>query len=218
MRTVVHYRAALVEQRRNTKLRIGGVLREQRIKSPEGMSRWTLKWLTWLAQTAPLSPAGRLVVDAHLGQLDYAKTSIAKAEEILTQMTCEDPVVRRLMEMKAIGLVTACILRAEIGHFDRFANGKQLSHFTGLSPRNASSGQRQADSGLIKSCNRMLRATLIEAAHRLIRLVPKWQELAGRLRKNGKPVSVTVAAVANRWVRWLWHQMVHPQMPQQEVA
>jgi transposase len=218
LRTVVHYRATLVEQRRNTKLRIGGLLREQRIKAPEGVNRWTRKWLEWLTKVAPLSPAGRKVADALLAQLNYTIERIAEAETLLAEMTAEDPVVRRLMEMKAIGLVTATILRAEIGHFDRFANGKQLSHFTGLSPRNASSGQRQADAGLINSCNRMLRATLIEAAHRLIRLDPQWQHLAGRLRKKGKPVAVTIAAVANRWVRWLWHQMVHPQTPQQAMA
>ncbi len=41
------------------------------------------------------------------------------------------------------------MLRAEIGRFDRFGSGKQLARFCGLSPRNASSGTRQADAGLV---------------------------------------------------------------------
>ena len=98
-------------------------------------------------------------------------------------------------------------MRAEIGRFDRFRTGKQLSRFCGLSPRNASSGMRQADAGLIRAGNRQLRAVLIEAAHRLIRLDPKWGRLATKLVIRGKPMCVAVAAVANRWMRWLFHEM-----------
>jgi len=103
--------------------------------------------------------------------------------------------------------VTAWTLRAEIGRFDRFRSGKQLARFCGLSPRNASSGNRQADAGLIRAANPQLRAVLIQAAHRLARLDPKWRALALRLRSAGKPGSVVAAAVGNRWVRWLFHQM-----------
>jgi len=103
--------------------------------------------------------------------------------------------------------VTAWTLRAEVGRFDRFRSGKQLARFCGLSPKNASSGQRQADAGLIRAADPQLRTVLIEAAHRLARLDPRWRALAGRRRSAGKPGSVVAAAVANRWVRWLYHRM-----------
>jgi transposase len=98
-------------------------------------------------------------------------------------------------------------IRAEIGRFDRFRTGKQLARFCGLSPRNASSGQRQADAGLIKAGNPQLRATLIEAAHRLKRYDPHWRQRGEQWRQRGKPGSVVAAAIANRWVRWLHHVM-----------
>ena len=68
---------------------------------------------------------------------------------------------------------------------------------------------KQADAGLIKAGNGALRAVLIEAAHRLIRFDPRWSALGRSLRLRGKPGSVTAAAVAiaNRWVRWLYHQL-----------
>ncbi len=50
-------------------------------------------------------------------------------------------------------------------------------------------------------------AVLIEAAHRLARLEPNWRALAQRRRGAGKKGSVVAAAVANRRVRWLNHQM-----------
>ncbi len=103
--------------------------------------------------------------------------------------------------------MTAYVLRAEIGRFDRFTTGKQMARYCGLSPRNASSGQRQADAGLIKAGNEHLRATIIEAAHRLVRFDPRWKALAATMRQAGKPACLIVAAVANRWIRWLFHQV-----------
>ena len=63
--------------------------------------------------------------------------------------------------------------RAELGRFDRFRSGKQVARFRGLSPRTASNGQRQGDAGLVDGCNRALRATIVEAAHRLVRHDPR---------------------------------------------
>ncbi|MEM6469290.1 MAG: IS110 family transposase [Planctomycetota bacterium] len=74
--------------------------------------------------------------------------------------------------------LTALTLRAEIGRFDRFQSGKQLARFCGVTPWNASSGERQADAGLIKAGNRELRRVLIEAAHRLKRHSERWSELS----------------------------------------
>ena len=106
-----------------------------------------------------------------------------------------------------MGNVTAWVLRAEVGRFDRFPRPKALSRFCGLSPWNASSGQRQADAGLIKAGSKLLRATLIELAHRLSRYDARWLAMNTRLRQSGKSGSVAAAAVANRWVRGLWHRM-----------
>ena len=52
-----------------------------------------------------------------------------------------------------------------------------------------------------------LRATIIEAAHRLIRFDERWKALAASLRAAGKPACVVAAAIANRWVRWLFNQV-----------
>ena len=128
-------------------------------------------------------------------------------ERRLAELTAKDRVVQKLMEHKGVGLVTAVTLRAEIGRFDRFRTGKQLARFCGVTPRNASSGKRQADAGLIKAGNPQLRAVLIETAHRLMRFDPRWMSLGASLRHRTHSGSMAAAAVANRWVRWLFHQM-----------
>jgi transposase len=103
--------------------------------------------------------------------------------------------------------VTAWVLRACIGEFGRFKTAKQLARYCGMSPCNSSSGEKVADAGLIGACNKMLRMTIVQAAHRLIRTVNRWNKLAGSLKKRGKPACVIVGAVGNRWVRNLHHAM-----------
>lgn len=207
LRRLVRYRQSLTKERKNLKLQIGAALREARQKPTTELNTWTKAWLAWLTNTAVLSPNARLIVRQRLKRLAALATEIRAAERLLERQTRTDPLVQKLLTLPGIGLVTAVTIRAEIGRFDRFRTGKQLARFCGLSPRNASSGQKQADAGLIKAGNPQLRTVLVEAAHRLIRYDERWTKLACQLRQRGKPVSVTVAAIANRWMRWLFHQM-----------
>jgi transposase len=205
LRQLVRYRQQLVARRRNAKLRVGALLREARVARPEA-APWTKAWLAWVKRVA-LGEHARWVLDQHLTDLAELATKIKATEERLARTTADDAVVQKLLTLKGVGPVTAATLRAEIGRFDRFRNGKQLARFCGLSPRNASSGQRQADAGLVKAGNPELRAALIELAHRLIRYEARWAQLGRKLKDGGKPGSVAAAAVANRWVRWLHHEM-----------
>ena len=207
LRDLVRYRQQLVDRRRTTKLRLRALLRNHRVRPPRGTRAWTNAWRYWLAQAEGLGDHGRWVMDRHLEDLTELDSQIKQAEARLVQATADDAVVKALRGQKGIGPVTSWVLRAEIGQFDRFDSGKQLSRFCGLSPRKASSGERQADSGLIKAGNRLLRATLIEAAHRLKRYVPRWAQLAKKLAAAGKAGSVIAAAVANRWMRWLYYEL-----------
>ena len=212
LRRLVRYRQQLVNERRNKKLRIRALLRDCRAKAPSHFNAWTKPWLAWLETTDQLSGHTKWIMQRHLQQLIEQTKQIREVEQLLSKVAADDALVGKLMTYNGIGLITAVMLRAEIGRFDRFATGKQLSRFIGLSPRNVSSGKRMADAGLIKAGNKLLRATVIEAAHRLIHYDPRWEALSARLLKKGKPRNVVVAAVANRWIRWLFHQMQPDQL------
>jgi transposase len=207
LRQVVRYRQQLVEQRRATKLRVRAVLREYRCRPAANVNPWTKVWLAWVKKDAVVGPLSRWVLDKHLAELQRLAQAIREVEECLAKATAEDAVVQRLQKETGIGPVTAWVLRAEIGRFDRFRSGKQLSRFCGLSPRNASSGNRQADAGLIKAASPMLRSVIVEVAHRLPRQNIRWAKFRKRLQDAGKKGSVIAAAIGNRWIRWLYHQM-----------
>jgi len=206
LRRVVRFRHQLVAQVRSNKLRIRALLRENRAKL-HGLTPWTKRWIAWLRTTEDVSPESRWVIEQLLGQIERLRGDIEAVEQRISRLTAGDPVVAALLNQQGIGLITAATLRAEIGRFDRFRSGKQLSRFCGLSPRNASSGNRQADAGLIKAGNPQLRTILIELAHRLKRWDRRWAKLAVTMQMRDKKGSVIAAAVANRWVRWLFHQM-----------
>lgn len=210
LRQLVVYRQSLVDQRRALKLRVGALLREHRAKPPVKMSRWTKAWLHFARQTEQLSEHARWIVNQTLDQVLELDRRIAEAEGRLRGAADGDQVVEKLLKQEGVGEVTAWVLRAFVGIFDRFNTGKQLSRYCGLSPRNASSGQRQADGGLIKASNKILRATAIQAAHRLIRTSQRWGKLAESLRRRGKPACVIAAAVGNRWMRRMFHEMKQP--------
>jgi transposase len=207
LRRLVHYRQSLTKERKNLKLQIGATLREARQKAPANANPWTKAWLAWLERSAVLSPNARHITTCRLRRLTAVCEQLRQVDQRLEHQTRDDPLVQRLLTIKGIGLVTAVTFRAEIGQFNRFRTGKQLGRFCGVSPRNVSSGQKQADAGLIKAGNRELRFLVIETAHRLIRCDERWTTLAARLSSRGKPAGVVIAAVANRWIRWLFHQM-----------
>jgi transposase len=206
LRPLVRYRQQLTASRRSLKLRMRALLRNHRLMFTEA-SAWTKPWLAWVAEAAELPQLSRWIMDRHLKERVHLTAQIREAETLLAQVSREDRLVVELLKNPGAGLVTPVTIRADIGRFDRFRNGKQLSRFCGLSPRNASSDQRQADAGLIKAGNPELRRVLTQAAHRLIRYEPRWRVVACQMKARGQPTLLVVAAVANRWMRSLYHEL-----------
>lgn len=205
LRHVVRRRQQLAERRRTAKQRVTALLRAERVEFSG--SRWTKAWLLAVRNCADLGEQGRWVVNELLDEVLEAQRQLDRIEARLEELTQDDPFVRHLRTHRGVGLVTAVTLRAEWGTMTRFHSGKQLARFCALSPRNASSGKKQADAGVIQAGNRELRRVLIETSHRLMRCDARWQTLGQSLKARGKKTNVAAVAVANRWVRWLYHQL-----------
>lgn len=212
LRRLVRFRQGVVDQKKDIKLRIGALLREERIENGSGGKPWTKPWLAWI-KTVPLGAQSRWVLDQELRRLDQAQQDLDEVEKRMEEATQGDAIVEKLKQQPGVGTVTAVTMRAVIGRFDRFRTGKQLSCYCGVTPCNVSSGKRQADAGLIEAGNNILRPMLIQLAKRLPRHEPRWREFHTQLRKT-KGANVASAAIANRWLRWLYHEMVSKPQPQ----
>lgn len=206
LRRLVRYRQQLAAERRNLKLRVRALLRDQRVRS-QSANAWTKAWVSWLLNCQEVGEESRWILTQHLAKLKTLEQQIRAVEKRLAERTQEDPLVQALLKIYGVGLITAVTLRAEIGRFDRFRTGKQLARFCSVTPRNASSGTRQADAGLIRAGSPELRRVLIETAHRLSWCDGRWREFTENMKDRGKPRCVIVAAIANRWIRGLYHEM-----------
>ncbi len=171
LRHLVRYRHQLAEARRSAKQRVGGLLRSHRVQF--AVSRWTKAWVKAVRSCEAFGSHGMWVVNELLDAVEHLNAQLAKAEARLVEITRDDAFVAKLLSLRGVGLVTAATLRSEWGEMSRFRSGKQLSRFCGLSPRNASTGLKQADAGLIKAGNSQLRSILIETAHRLQKFDPR---------------------------------------------
>jgi transposase len=216
LRRLVSLRNSLVIHRKNLKLRLSGLLRDCRIHAP--YPHGSKAWRAWIQQDGSLPQVPAMIAQELLASLDDASSRIKKLEESMAQFTANDPVTAYLDSLPAIGPVTAWILRAAIGDITRFKNGRQLAHYCGVSPANASSGKRIADAGLIDSGNKLLRSTLMELAHRLGRTSPRWKAFKQSMIARGKPRSVITAAIANRSIRGSYHPWKQFQISQQTSA
>jgi transposase len=67
LRRLMRHRAQLVRRRKDVKLRIRGLLRENRLKCLEA-NAWTKAWLAWLA-AADLADSDRWLLKDHLAEL-----------------------------------------------------------------------------------------------------------------------------------------------------
>src|SRR5687768_3933922 len=79
LRRLVRHRAQLVKRRRDVKLRIRGLLRENRLRCGEAVA-WRKAWLVWLTQEAKLPESDRWIMEDHLAELAALANRIAAVE------------------------------------------------------------------------------------------------------------------------------------------
>lgn len=130
LRRLVRHRQGAVDQKKRIKLRIRALLREERIVAPQRLNAWTKGWMAWL-KTVKLGEQTRWVLDQELMALDHMLQAIAAVEARTDLATKDDPVVAKLKEKPGIGVVTAVVMRAAIGRFDRFRSQRLQWQATG---------------------------------------------------------------------------------------
>ena len=94
-----------------------------------------------------------------------------------------------------------------MGNAHEFKNGRELSAWLGLVPRQNSSGGRNELLGISKRGDRYLRTLLIHGARSAVRAIERrkdpWSVSIGRLKARRGP-NVAAVALANRNARVLW--------------
>lgn len=142
------------------------LLRHDRVYR-EGTERWTDTHLAWIRrqqfETAGLDElVGHhlAIIESRLRQRDLMDSAIA----VIAAAEPYAGAVRRLCCLRGIKSLSALTLLVEVGDFRRFATAASFMGFTGLVPREASSGERRQQGSITKTGNAHLRRVLVEAA------------------------------------------------------
>jgi transposase len=168
VRQLVRCRLSLQRQIVRSKHRIVRVLATHGHRFTGTKSNWTKQHRAWLAAlrqrlTGPL----RVVMAYDLEHLEYLESQQRSLDCEIEQWSRRDPwraTVEALQCFRGIKTLTAMTLATEIGDIRRFGHPRQLMGYTGLVPREHSSGERQHRGSITKSGNAFLRRILIEAA------------------------------------------------------
>jgi transposase len=118
-----------------------------------------------------------------------------------------DARARRLCEINGIGPITSSALVATIGNGRDFKNGRQLSAWLGLTPRQSSSGGRNALGRITKRGDVYLRTLLIHGARTELMHVHRRRDPKSRWAhqlKADKPWNKVAVALANKHARHAW--------------
>jgi len=111
---------------------------------------------------------------------------------------------------KGVGPLTFEILRREVGDWKRFNNRRQVSSYTGLCPREHSSGGKRRSGSVSKSGNPRVRAMLVEMVWRMMHWQPeykplqKWASVLYSPTPNAAAKKKAVVAIARQLAVDLW--------------
>ena len=177
---------------------------------------WAAWWDHHGAQVPPLL---RAEIERESARLKLVKDQI-KALEAARRQEIEDgkqPLVKQLVQLRAIGPKGAWVLVKELFGWREFANRRELAGCVGLAPTPYASGDSEIEQGISKAGNRRIRAMLVEQAWKWLQLQPDsalTQWFNRRFASGGKRMRrVGIVALARRLVIALWRYLKHGEIP-----
>ena len=209
MQSVQRSRELIIQERTATSNHIRGLLLEFGIVIPRG--------LVYLRRQLPL-----ILGDAENGlPMSYRPTlhrmmmrflaldeDLIFMDEQIKQIVKTNEGCRRLLALEGIGPICAVLLFATLGSGEAFKNGRELSAYLGLTPKQYSSGGKTNLIGISRNvANRRLRAVLIQGArsyvHQHKQITSDKDEWLTALVSRGGSGRAAVA-LANKNVRTAW--------------
>ena len=147
-----------------------------------------------------------LLIEARVELMELSQ-KIRGHEQQIEKISQASEVCRRLVQVPGVGPITATALVAHVGNARVFKNGREMSAYLGLVPRQHSSGGKTQLLGITKRGDKSLRRLLIHGARSVVRLsaerndpLRKWVHRIELMRGRNK----AVVALANKNARILW--------------
>ena len=197
LRDLVRAREAAKQDQLRARHRLGKFLLRHGRQRPDGMKPWTRRHRDWLAAVRFEAAAQQATLVDYLHEVDHAGDRIARLEGTLDQAVAAAPaalrsVIMALQTLRGIRQMGAATIVSEVGLLRRFAHPRQLMGYSGMVPREHSSGSAIHRGAITKTGNAHLRRVLIEAAW-AYRHGPSCTGVLKR-RQAGQPDAITALA------------------------
>ena len=150
---------------------------------------------------------------ALLGEIETLTELIRDAEGEIIALTRHNEDIQRLQQIPGIGILTSTALVASVGSAHRFSNGRKLSSWIGLTPREHSSGNTRFLGGISKQGGSYLRMLLTHGARSVLhraRTLHKANEPMTPLQQWACQLEARIGhnkatcAIANKLARLCW--------------
>ncbi len=210
----VKMRTAIVNQCRGLAMEYGETI-------PEGIANFRNKFPQILHNENRLTPIVQDLLEKQWELMCVLDKSIDNTEVKIKEAAKGNRDYARLMDVPGVGPLTASLFLASVGDVSVFKNGRHLSAWLGLVPRQHSSGGKTKLLGITKAGDQDLRVLMIHGARALL--------LAARKRNNTedkwmldllekKGWNKASVAVANKNCRIMHHLIKHQKEYDRKVA
>lgn len=158
-------RERLVKNRTALSNEIRGLLHEFGVIIPQGINKIAPNLITILDdKQRKLSDMSQITFQSLLSEFLSVDKRIKELEKRIRLIVSQNDSYKRLIEIPGVGLLTASAMLASIGNGTSFKNGRQLSAWLGLVPKQHSSGGKERLLGISKRGDVYLRNLLIHGA------------------------------------------------------
>lgn len=206
---LVGTRTALINELR-------GLLGEYGVVLPQGAQRLRAKISDALENATSqglITQMSRQTFDELLGELHELDERVERMDQRIKAIHRAHPVCQRLAEIPGVGPLTATAIVSAVGDPSMFKNGRAMSAWLGLVPRQHSSGGKEVLLGISKRGDTYLRKLLIHGARTVVRWRDRHPEdrqtrwLKVLVERRG--VNRATVALANKNARRIWVLMAH---------
>jgi transposase len=152
-------------------------------------------------------------VDRQIRELENEQRRSARRDD-----TDQVDQIRKLLDLKGVGMVGATLLVREFFGWRQFANRRQLTSLAGLAPMPYQSGDSHQEQGISKAGNRRVRWLMVELAWMWLRYQPqtalsRWYVArfgsgGARMRKVG------IVALARKLLIGFWKYLEQGEVPE----
>ena len=189
---------------------IRAIFERQGLKLPAGDKAWAAAGIAeWgkAAQdaSAPAEQLWRFQVHVELKLLEALEEQIKQVESKLAELAKADQRVRQLRTAPWVGPRLSEAVVTIIDDPKRFKSARQVSSYSGLTPRRWQSGESDRQGHISHAGNRLLRGLLVEVAWLGVRSNTWMKNVYENVRRGSdKRKKIAIVAVARRLLVKLW--------------